>query len=142
MILTQDQADLLRASYRVMAEDATESAVLFYARLFEVAPHTRRLFRSDLGAQGQKLLNTLGVVVARIHEFETMRPMLVDLGSRHQGYGVLHADYDAVRDALLWLVEHRVPGCASTRAVWETVNDRLAQVMQSAVHDPPVNRVA
>jgi nitric oxide dioxygenase len=137
MRLDDDQIDLLRANFRLLASDSRGTAALFYARLFDLAPETRPLFRGDLDVQGDKLMNMLGVLVARLHEFDTLLPMLEDLGRRHVHYGVEARHYAVLGEALLWLVETRTEACAETRSAWLTAYRELTRAMLASAERAP-----
>lgn len=117
-MLSDDEIDLVRASFARIAETPEIAAGLFYQRLFEIAPDTRPLFGDDIRAQGLKFMDTLGVVVAQMHAFESMRPLLSDLSRRHVTYGVLPRHYAAAGKALIWVVEHVGRPCPETRKAW------------------------
>jgi nitric oxide dioxygenase len=73
----------------------------FYARLFEVAPGVRHLFKEDITEQSKKLTHVLGFVVAHIHQLDTITQQVIDLGKRHQNYGAQPAHYDVVGQCLI-----------------------------------------
>lgn len=142
MTLTDEQIDRLRASFARLAEDREATAALFYHRLFELAPETRPLFRGDLGAQGHKLMNTLGAVVAQIHAFDALRPLLAELARRHVAYGVAPRHYPPVGEALLWMIERRTGPCAETRAAWAAAYGAISGAMIAAAYPRSGARVA
>ena len=115
-----------------------QAARLFYNRLFEIAPHTRRLFKSDIAEQGKKLMQARSIAVAHLDKLDEVAPTLERLGERHVAYGVSSADYDTVGQALLWTLEQGL-GAAFTPAAkdaWATVYTILANKMENAAHQP------
>ena len=102
-----------------------EAGKLFYQRLFEIAPDVKPMFKSDINAQAEKLMSTLGLVIANLQDAPAIVSMLENLGQKHVGYGVLEEHYDKVGAALLWtlkrcwvmlsLMRRRSPGATSTR---------------------------
>ncbi|MEZ5666700.1 MAG: methyl-accepting chemotaxis protein [Alphaproteobacteria bacterium] len=108
--LTEHQIALIRDSFAQVAPIADEAAALFYRRLFEIAPDTRRLFKTDLKAQGRKLMAALKTLVAGIDRPETILPTLAQMGARHKGYGVRTAHFDSVGRALIWTLEQGLGG--------------------------------
>src|SRR5271168_3693896 len=95
------------------------AGALFYERLFAVNPSFRPLFKNDMRIQGVKLMTMLAMVVYNLHEPGQVLPAIRDLSVRHVGYGVKLADYDALREALLWTLEQAL-GEDFTPAVRET----------------------
>ena len=59
------------------------------------------LIKLDISKQGQKLLNSLVLLVENIRQPDVLKPVLKDLGARHKGYGTLPEYYPAVGEALL-----------------------------------------
>lgn len=129
--LTEDELDLVRASFRDLAATTAESAAAFYDRLFAIAPELRRLFPADMAVQGAKLMSMLGIVVAQLPDHAALRPLLGDLARRHVGYGARPGHYRAIGEALLWTLERRL-GPAFTpahRAAWLGAYAALAGTM-------------
>lgn len=103
--MTPRQIQLVRTTFVSIAPSAKDVAARFYARLFEIAPTLRPLFRGDLTEQGRKLMQMLGVAVAGLDRARELAPMLRELGRRHHGYGVRDHHYEIVAAALLWTLE-------------------------------------
>ncbi len=129
---------LVQTSFAQVQALGPQVATLFYARLFEIDPGPRRLFKSDLGDQGQRLLAMLGQAVALLSQPERLLPVLRQLGARHQGYGVEARHYATVGQALLDTLEAGL-GPAFTpalRAAWMEVYGVVAQTMQAGATEP------
>jgi hemoglobin-like flavoprotein len=142
--MTPDQKQLVRETWKQIAPTAEGTADLFYRRLFEIDPSTRELFRTtDMFAQHQKLLQTLGFAISSLDNLDLLMSMVEDLGRRHAGYGVTEAQYDSMAAALLWTLEQRL-GRAWTPAVaaaWAEAYGLLAAVMRSAAANLPARNV-
>ncbi|MEO1102112.1 MAG: globin domain-containing protein [Pseudomonadota bacterium] len=137
MPLNDNEVDTLRESFHTIAADAEMFAAAFYAHLFEIAPETKELFRGDMTKQGQKLTSTLGVVVARIHHFDALRPMVADLARRHRTYGVETSHYAAVGDALKFALQRNLGADNEALAVWERTYQLLSDAMIEAAYGDP-----
>ena len=98
---TDAQKHIVQTTFSLV-KDADTLAAHFYARLFEIDPSTRALFKSDLKAQGQKLVQTIAVVVSGLDNLNAIVPAIQSLGRRHAGYGVTEQHWDSVGSALLW----------------------------------------
>ena len=110
------------------------AGALFYERLFEANPSFRPLFKNDMRIQGVKLMTMLAMIVDNLPEPGQVLPAIRDLAVRHIEYGVKRADYDALREALLWTIE-QVLGTDCTPAVrdaWTVCYDELAGEMKAA----------
>lgn len=132
--LSEDELDLVRASFRELAAAADEAAGMFYDRLFAIAPGLRGHFPADLGAQCAKLMSMLGAIVAQLHDHDALQTLVGDLARRHVGYGARPDHYRVVGDVLLWTLERRVgPGfTAAHRAAWLHAYGALSATMLEA----------
>jgi hemoglobin-like flavoprotein len=103
MSLTTEQKRLVRSSWALVMPIQEEAARLFYDRLFEIDPSTKRLFAStDMAEQGKKLMQMINVAVTSLERLDAIRSAVKDLGRRHEGYGVKEEHYQSVGAALLW----------------------------------------
>jgi hemoglobin-like flavoprotein len=103
--VTPDQIAAIQESFAKVVPISEQAAMLFYGRLFKIAPAIRPLFRGDMVEQGRKLMATLSVVVTGLANLESLLPAASALAKRHVGYGVKAADYQPVGAALLWTLE-------------------------------------
>jgi hemoglobin-like flavoprotein len=132
--MTPDQIALVRTSFDKVRPISEDAARLFYARLFEIAPEVRPLFKGDMAEQGRKLMATLAVVVNGIDDLPTLKPAVERLGRRHAGYGVNAEHFGPVGAALIWTLEQGLGAdfTPEVRAAWLDAYGILAAVMQEA----------
>jgi hemoglobin-like flavoprotein len=125
---------LIRDGFRQLATDATGLAADFYARLFEIDPSLRRLFKADVAAQGAKLLRALAHVVRGLDRLDSIIDDVRVLARRHKGYGVRPEHYASAGQALLDTLECRLGPSfdAVARAAWSKAYAILSQAMISA----------
>src|SRR6516164_7981020 len=64
--LTEAQKRLVRESFESMQEYETSVVVLFYGRLFEIAPETRTLFKIDIREQSRSSWIPSGLLSIRL----------------------------------------------------------------------------
>jgi hemoglobin-like flavoprotein len=110
------------------------AASLFYDRLFELDPSVKPLFKSDMGEQKKKLMQTLTVAVDGLRNLPKLVPVLQALGVRHAGYMVQDHHYDVVGAALLWTLREGL-GDDFTDEVedaWKEIYTLVADVMKKA----------
>jgi hemoglobin-like flavoprotein len=134
--MTETDIRLIRASFAKVVPIAPTAAELFYARLFEIAPETKPLFRGDMAEQGRKLMAMLGTVVASLDRLDALVPAAQGLARRHVQYGVEPAHYAPVGEALIdtlarGLGEDFDP---DTRASWLVAYGTLSAVMIAAAY--------
>jgi nitric oxide dioxygenase len=135
--MTPEQIDLVQSSFAKVAPIAGEAAKIFYARLFEIAPEVKPLFRTELTEQGKKLMSTLAVVVNGLRAPETILPAAQKLAVRHVDYGVRPEHYAPVGEALIYTLEKGL-GEAFTEEVkqaWLAAYALICDVMITAAYD-------
>jgi hemoglobin-like flavoprotein len=103
--MTPDQVKLVQQSFAKVAPISEQAAVIFYDRLFAVAPHVKAMFPDDMTEQRNKLMATLAVVVNGLSDFDSVLPAASALAKRHVAYGAKPAHYPIVGGALLWTLE-------------------------------------
>ena len=103
--MTPEQVNLVQQSFAKVAPISEQAAVLFYDRLFEVAPQVRTMFPDDMTEQRKKLMGTLAVVVNGLSDIGSVLPAASALAKRHVGYGARPEHYPVVGGALLWTLE-------------------------------------
>ena len=133
--MNSEQKQLVADTWTQVAPIADAAAEIFYGRLFEIDPTTRKLFRAtDMAAQRKKLLQMLSFAVNGLGDLDLLVSKVEDLGRRHAGYSVTDAQYDSVGAALLWTLEQGL-GRAWTPAVasaWTEVYGMLSGIMRNA----------
>jgi hemoglobin-like flavoprotein len=103
--MTPDQVKLVQQSFEKVAPISETAAVLFYDRLFDIAPKVRSMFPTDMTEQRRKLMATLAVVVNGLGNLESVLPAASALAKRHVSYGAKAEHYPVVGAALLWTLE-------------------------------------
>ena len=128
------QQELVRTTFARLVVMPDVAGALFYERLFAANPSFRLLFKSDMRSQGVKLMTTLAMVVYNLPEPGQVLPAIRDLAARHAAYGVKLADYDALREALLWTLEQALGRdfTPAARVAWTICYDELAGEMKAA----------
>src|SRR6202451_1970533 len=103
--MTPEQVNLVQQSFAKVAPISEAAAVLFYDRLFEVAPSVKAMFPADMTEQRKKLMATLAVVVNGLANLQSILPAASALATRHVSYGARPEHYPVVGAALLWTLE-------------------------------------
>lgn len=134
--MNSDNVHLVQQSWKEMIPIAPRAAELFYQNLFTLDPGLKPLFRGDMTAQGEKLMQMIGAAVGKLHDLDTLLPILQNLGKRHAGYGVKDHHYESVAAALLATLSQGL-GEKFTPAVkqaWIKAYDLIATTMMDAAH--------
>jgi hemoglobin-like flavoprotein len=103
--MTPDQVKLVQQSFAKVAPISETAAVLFYDRLFEIAPQVRAMFPADMTEQRKKLMAVLAAVVNGLANLESILPAASALAKRHVAYGAKAEHYPVVGSALLGTLE-------------------------------------
>lgn len=135
--MTPQQKALVKQTWASVVPIADTAAELFYARLFELDPAVKPMFKGDMKEQGAKLMKTIGIAISALDDLDPLIDILKDMGAKHAGYGVKDMDYDTVAAALLWTLEKGL-GEAFTDEVknaWAAVYTTLADVMKQGASE-------
>src|SRR5574341_340108 len=100
-----EQVELIRNSLIHVHPIADQIAKSFYAHLFEINPHLRKLFTSDMSRQGEMLMTSLQLAVSSLDDPESILPSVRALGERHVSYGFKAEYYQFAKEAYLWALE-------------------------------------
>ncbi|SPE41319.1 hypothetical protein SBA3_4220008 [Candidatus Sulfopaludibacter sp. SbA3] len=131
LTLSERQKRLVRESFESIGEYSDSVVLLFYGRLFELAPQVRGLFKIEIREQAVKLLDMLKTVVDALDRFEELRPQLAELGRKHAGYNVQPAYYQVLVTALMWAFGQALglEFTRETRTAWEALLGAISSVM-------------
>jgi hemoglobin-like flavoprotein len=99
------QIKVVQESFSKVAPISETAAVIFYDRLFEVAPVVKAMFPADMIEQRKKLMMTLAPVVNGLGNLESILPAASALAKRHVNYGAKPEHYPVVGGALLYTLE-------------------------------------
>lgn len=139
--MTPQQIALVRESFQPLKPLAATVADAFYAQLFARDPALRALFRgSGMAEQGERLMQMLAAAIELLDRPASLTPVLLKLGQRHAGYGVVDAHYASVGAALLdtlaaGLGESFTP---EVREAWTTMYADVARTMQAGALPAPM----
>ncbi|MCR9251316.1 MAG: globin domain-containing protein [bacterium] len=132
--ITSKQKELVQSTFAMVVPIKDKAAEIFYAKLFELDPALKPLFKGDMKVQGDKLMTMIAAAVKGLDDLGGLVPVVQDLGKRHVGYGVEDSHYDTVAAALLSTLETGL-GDAWTDEVkdaWVAVYTVLANTMKDA----------
>lgn len=134
--MTPEEIELVQGSFAKVAPIKDTAAELFYAKLFEIAPEVKPLFKGDMSEQGAKLMTTLGVVVNGLKDLDAIVPVAENLARQHVAYGVEAGHYTHVGDALLDTLEKGLGSdfTPATKDAWITAYTTLSGVMCAAAY--------
>ena len=137
--MTPDQIKLVQQSFAKVAPISEQAAVLFYDRLFEIAPAVRQMFPNDMTEQRRKLMATLAIVVNGLSNLEMILPAASSLATRHVAYGAKAEHYPVVGEALLWTLEKGLGADWTPAAAeaWTAAYTTLSEFMIAQAYNRP-----
>ena len=129
-----EQVELIRHSLIQVRPIADRIAESFYARLFEVTPHLRKLFTGDMERQGTMLMTSLELAVSSLDDPDSILPSVKALGERHISYGVKAEYYPLAKKAYLWALENHLGDefMPALKDAWGAAFDALVETMIGA----------
>ena len=134
--MTPEQVKLVQQSFSKIAPISDQAAVLFYDRLFEIAPQVKSMFPADMSAQRGKLMATLAAVVNGLNNLQSILPAASALARRHVTYGARPEHYPVVGAALLWTLEKGLGNgwTAEVAEAWKAAYAMLSTFMISQAY--------
>jgi len=134
--MTPDQVKLVQESFAKVAPISDQAAVIFYDRLFEVAPQVKAMFPVDMTEQRKKLMATLAAIVNGLSNLESILPAASALATRHVAYGAKAEHYPVVGATLLWTLEKGLGEAwtAELAAAWGAAYATLSGYMISVAY--------
>jgi len=137
--MTPEQIKLVQQSFARVAPISDQAAVMFYDRLFEIAPAVKDMFPSDMREQRRKLMAMLAIVVNGLSSLEMILPAASALATRHVAYGAKAEHYPVVGDALLWTLEKGLGAewTADVADAWRAAYATLSEFMITQAYRRP-----
>ena len=137
--MTPQSLALVQSSWKQLYPIRSTAADLFYARLFQLDPRLRPLFKHDLSDQGEKLMLILDTAIRGLDHLDQLIPTVTALGQRHAGYGVRTEHFETVGETLLWTLRQGLGRdyTEEVEAAWAEVYGLLSAVMKSQMISEP-----
>ena len=134
MALDAEQIILVQSSFAKVKPISDQAAALFYARLFEIAPQVRPMFKGNMVEQGRKLMAMLNTVVNGLNNLQAIVPAAQNLARGHVDYGVRSEHYAYVGSALLHALEQGLAQdfTPQVKQAWSDAYGLLSGVMIDA----------
>ena len=129
--LTPEQKHLVQESLAAIEANADHIVQSFYARLFELNPKAKALFKGDLKEQGRKLIGMIRTTIGSLDRLEAIAPNLKLLGNAHRLIGVSDRDYEPFKEALLSTLAQNLKSAFTpkVRDAWSAVFEVFASIM-------------
>lgn len=103
--MTPKQIRDIQTFYDLVWKDRDRAAEIFYDKLFEIEPETRRLFKGDMVEQRRQLMAALGYIITNLQLPNVILPSIKKLAVSHAAYGVVPRHYASVGIAMNWTLQ-------------------------------------
>lgn len=135
--MNEQQIILIKRSWRILRQvNPHLLGGVFYDKLFSDQPSLRRLFKTSMDEQSQKLIDMLSAIVVHLDDWEGLQEDVRALAIRHTAYGVKPEHYQAVGTALLWTLKQALGNDwqPDTEEAWQTCYGILSTTMITTSH--------
>jgi nitric oxide dioxygenase len=153
--MTPQQTKLVADSFERIKSRLPQIGAMLYARLFEIAPDARALFKDDMKAQEAKLMEIFSEF-ARAHSRSrhflpvtessghAIVPGIGPLYHRHVAYGVREEHYAKMREAMMWALSETLKDDFPPEVMqaWNAMFDMLAKSLREASASDPLRSYA
>jgi nitric oxide dioxygenase len=148
--MTPAQLRLLNQSFSKIKPRSDQFGLIFYERLFVIAPELRPIFGTDIKLQQAKFMKVIKEVVelhlrslislpvtAKASESAVI-PGAFWAGKLHVAYGVKLEDYETMKSALLWAIEQTLGNecTVDVKHAWSQAYDLVAGAMREGMLSP------
>ena len=139
--MTPEQIKLVQESLAKIATIVDQAGIMFYNRLFELAPQLKTMFPAEMTEQRRKLMATLALAVNGLANLQSVLPAAAALAKRHIAYGAKPEHCPVVGSALLWTLEKGLGDAwtAETAEAWAAAYAALSTVMIEEAYGRPKN---
>ncbi len=131
MQLTSNEIDIIKASFKIISENAANFASHFYDSLFELAPIVKPMFASERNVIELHFVEIMVTAVEKIESFDELEPSLLKLGAIHKQHKVIASQFDFVKTALILAIEHELREKCNNAVIsaWSHYIDEISAVM-------------
>lgn len=136
--MTHKQINLIRSSWEKAGEQPLTTGILFYDRLFSLAPETRYVFRSPVSEQTSRLMSVTGCIINNLEQTDEVLYDITGMAQEYASYGLKAMHYRAVGNSLLWALEKRLDNLWDNelKEAWtefyKLITDQVSQVAVAA----------
>jgi hemoglobin-like flavoprotein len=141
--MTPQQTKLVAQSFESIKPRLPEIGAMLYAKLFEIAPDARALFKGDMKDQEKKLMLLFSEFVRVRTRSQHFLPVTGDRGQavipgigalhqRHVGYGVQNQHYGQMREAMMWALTQALQNDfpPDVLEAWSAMFDMMAKSLR------------
>lgn len=142
MTLTEEEIKQVQDSWEIAKKLGVDTiGRVFYQRVFSKAPEALKMFSfrdndnmfesESFKKHARGVVMTVGRAVAGLRDINSILPSIMELGARHNKYGVKPEHYPIIGEALLDTIEQGTGDkfTPAVRKAWETTYNMIADAM-------------
>ena len=139
--ITPVQVELVQASFQQVLPIADVAGLLFYERVFTLAPEARALFGVDIALQASRAMAAIKTAVDGLGDIEHLAPFLIRLGARHVRYEMQPEHLDVAGEAFLWTLDQGLGDMFTpeVREAWAAAYGVIARAMLTGMEQASAN---
>jgi len=129
--MTPTEIQLVKRTFEMVTPLADTFALIFYDRLFYLAPQVRPLFRVEMSLQREKLIEMLALIVHGLDQPELFVEEVKQMGLRHASYRVEPEHYPILIEAIIWSLNESLGEMVTEEmfAAWEKTLTIVSDIM-------------
>ncbi|WP_174874375.1 globin domain-containing protein [Vogesella oryzae] len=129
--MNDTQIDLVQNAWEQLSYNREQFTLDIYHALFRLDPTLRSMFNLPPERLSQNLGRTLNTVLTSLHDLDSIRFIIVNLGAQHYRYGVKPEHFAVLKTALTEVLQQHL-GKQLTPALaeaWSQAYDLIATLM-------------
>jgi hemoglobin-like flavoprotein len=121
----------IRGSFEQLSARMSQVTADVYARVFELLPHARAMFKTDMAIQQHHFAAALALIVRNLSMLDSLGEALGELGADHARIGVRPEHYPPMCDAVLFAIARSLEDqwTEQLAADWRALLDFVASQM-------------
>lgn len=130
--MTESQKNLVKQSFPKVLAGTITGASFLYEKLFELVPDSKKLFENtSWDRQNQMLISAIGKIVKSIDSWDTIKPDLEAIATRHINYGLSPEHFAYFGQALIHMLKNSLGDNWNTELedAWKAVYQNVSEVM-------------
>lgn len=141
MRLKVEERLLIQQSFARLDQQGEAFAHYFFDLLFEMAPLVKPMFISDRSVIEKHFYEVFATAVEKIESFQSLEPILLQLGENHATYGVKKEQFKVVKSVLLLSIDFMLANHCNQEVLeaWGHYFDCLAEVMLRGMELAPAS---
>ncbi len=135
-MITAEQKEIIKSSFPRVLIHTLKNSTIVYEKLFMDIPEAKELFKNtSIDKQGQMLVAAIGKIVKGLDNHDIFEKDLVELATRHVGYGLKPEYFTHFGNALINMFEVSLADNwnKDLNDAWVAVYQEVANIMKGVI---------